>query len=219
MPKQRHNGFSLLTSTVLIAAAGAGAMLGAMPDLPAAPTPLTLVSLPLVGAALWLRRLREHRIAARLRHLRLSVSLPMPPGAPLEGVLAFRPIGSGLWQARRDGWQINLRQDSSTMAWQLLLARLDNAEPALPLATAATLDALLRLARGLLWTMTEPGLVTLLDCDLCFPLPAPITPEESIIALAEGGYALQGREGCCALAAGLAEQMIRRGSAVPAPSF
>jgi hypothetical protein len=219
MPQQARPGFNLLTSTALMTLAGAGAMLGAMPGLSLAPTPLGLASLPLLGAALWLRRRRERRIAARLRGLRLSIALPMAPAGTPGGVLAFRPLGRRSWQARRDGWQIDLRQGAGGQGWQVLLARLDSAEPAQPLAGADTLEALLRLARGLLAGMTEPALVALLDRDLCFPLPAPAMPEDSITVLAEGGYALREPEGCRAIAAELAERMIRCGSAVPAAPF
>jgi hypothetical protein len=234
MPQHFRPGFSLPTSTALMGLAGAGAMLGALPGLSFAPAPLALASLPLLGAALWLRRRREGRIAARLRGLRLGIALPMAPAGTPGGVLAFRPLGSGAWQARRDGWQIELRQGSDKQGsdkqgaggqgageqgWQLRLARLNSAEPAQPLAGADTLEALLGLARGMLAGLGDPALAALLDCDLCFPLPAPALPEDSITLLAEGGYALREPEGCRAIAGELAERMIRRGSAVPAAPF
>jgi hypothetical protein len=89
----------------------------------------------------------------------------------------------------------------------------------MPLASAVSLDALLRLGRGLLPRMTEAGLPGLLDCDLRFSLPGRATAEAEIMVLAEGGYALRGLDGCRAIAAELAEQLIRRGHVVPATSF
>ncbi|MBO1076062.1 hypothetical protein [Roseomonas marmotae] len=214
MPPQRQHGFSLLTSTALIALAGAGAALGALPGL-AVPQPWAAAPLPLFGLALWLRQRQERRIAARLRGLRIRVALPIPPESLGGEALAFQP-GGGLWRARRQGWQIDLRHGEGELAWQLLLARLDSPQPAQPLASAGSLDALLRLARGLLPRMAEPGLASLLDCDLCFPLSGLDRQGGAVTALAEGGYALLGPEGCRAVIPAWAEGMIRRGGMVSA---
>jgi hypothetical protein len=220
LPQQCQHGFNLPTSTALITLAGAGAMLGMVPGLPTVPDPLSLASLPLCGAALWLRLRRENRAAARLRGLRLGVRLPTAPAALQDDVLVFGTAGTGLWRARRGGWQAEIRQTRGDPAWQLRLARLDRAEPPLPLTGAATLDALLRLAREILPAMAdEPGLAGMLDCDLCFPLAGSAVQEGGITVLAEGGYALRGEDGCRAIAAEAAERLIRRGSAVPAAPF
>lgn len=201
MPQRCQYGPRPRTSLLLVAAAGAGALLGSMSGPSFSPAPLGLVPLPLFGAALWLRRRRETRAAKRLRHLRLSITLP--PGVP-ETTLAFNATAPGSWHARCGAWRVELRQTAGELAWQLLVFRLDLAQPPAPVASAATLEALLRLGRELL------------DRDLCFPLAGEAAPEADIVVLAEGGYALRGLEGCRAITAEGAEGLIRRDSVIPA---
>lgn len=217
MTRPRQNGFSLLTATGLVGLAGLGAALGAAPELATLPDPWGAAPLAVLGLAAWLRARRERRIAARLRGLRISVTLPMPDGGLREEALHFQPHGRACWQARRQGWRVELqRWEAETLCWRISLARLDSADPALPLASAASLDALLRLARGLLPGMAQPGLAELLDCDLAFPLPGFARGESGITALAEGGYALRAPDGCRAVAPEQAEALLLRGSAVAA---
>jgi hypothetical protein len=144
----------------------------------------------------------------------LRIELRLPAGLR-EGELTFRPAGPALWQARRAGWQVALRRvDAAALCWQFGLIRLDSPDPALPLAAAASLDAALCLARRLLPGMTEPDLRGLLDCDLAFPLASLGAGEHGIDALAEGGYALRGPEGCHAIAPVQAEALLLRGGTV-----
>lgn len=215
MPQQRQDGFTPWISASLIGLAGAGALVGALPGLPLAPQPVALAPLPLFAAALWLRHRRERRAAARLGQLRLTVTLPGAPAGMAEAALAFHAAGPGCWQAQRGGWRVELRQGSGVLAWELLLARPGGTEPPMPLAGAATLDALLRLGRRLLPRMEEPELAELLDRDFRFLLPE----AGEITMLAEGGYALHEGKACRAIAAGTAEGLIRRSSAVPAAPF
>lgn len=214
VPQQRQDGFNPQTSAALIGLAGTGALMGVLPGLPLAPSPMGLAPLPLFAAFLWLRLRREGRVALRLRRLRLHVALPATPAGMPEQALAFRAVETGCWQAQHGGWQVELRQGSGALAWQLVLTRLHGAEPPMPLVGAATLDALLRLGRGLLPRMGEPGLAALLDRDFHFPLAG----ASEITMLAEGGYALREGEACRAIAAEMAEGLIRRGKAVPAAS-
>lgn len=216
MPRPRQNGFSLLTATGLVGLAGWGVALGAVPELAGTPDPWGAAPLAVLGLAAWMRRRREQRIAARLRDLRISVCLPAAPAAGLrDQELAFSLAGQGCWHARRAGWQVELRQQAATaLGWHLSLIRLDCTDPALPLAAAASLDALLRLSRGLLAGMEQPGLRELLDCDLAFPLPG--LAAAGITALAEGGFALHEAEGCRAIAPEQAEALLLRGSVVTA---
>jgi MYXO-CTERM domain-containing protein len=219
MLQRRPFGFSLLTSTALIGLAGSGAMLGAMPQVSVSPDPSwAAASLGLLGFTAWLRRRREGRIAARLRGLRLTVTLPVPAPCSPETFLLLTPGGAGAWRGHRGSWQVELRQREEDARWQWLLAELNSAAPPQLLADAASLDELLRLARGLVPAVGAPALSALLDCDLCFPLPGWTHGGTGILALAEGGYALQDAEGSQAVGAALAEHLIRRSSAVTTAS-
>jgi hypothetical protein len=217
MTRPRQDGFSLLTATGLVGLAGWGVALGTVPELSGMPDPWGAAPLAVLGLAAWARQRRERRIAARLRDLRISIRLPVAPAGLRDEELIFRPAGRGCWRARRAGWQAELRQVAAMpLGWQISLTRLDCADPALPLAAAGSLDALLRLSRGLLSRMDQPGLRELLDCDLAFPLQGLVAGEAGITALAEGGYALREPEGCRAIAPEQAEALLLRGSTVPA---
>ncbi|MDB5369469.1 MAG: hypothetical protein JWP20_1027 [Roseomonas sp.] len=221
MPQQRQYGFSLLTSTALLGITGAATVLGAMPELTTLPDLVGAAPLALLGAAVWLRRRREHRIAARLRNLRLTVTLPMPPAGMRGDTLVFQPAGHRAWCAPCGAWQIEMERDGGPdLPWHLSLARRDGTMDPLPLAHAASLDAMLTLARRLLPGMVPPPLAGLLDGDLSFPLLGlPDGAGRGIMALAEGGYALQAAEGCRAIAPELAEILLCRGNTVPATPF
>ncbi len=217
MTRPRQNGFSLLTATGLIGLAGWGAVMGAVPELTTVPDPWAAAPLAVLGAAAWLRRRRDDRVADRLRDLRISVRLPMPPTGLRDEELVFRPAGRNCWRACRGGWQAELRQvDTGPLHWQFGLARLDHTDPVLPLATTASLGTLLHLSRGLLPGMDQPGLGELLDCDLSFPLVGLTAGEAGITALAEGGFALRDRDGSRAIGAEQAEALLLRGSALVA---
>jgi hypothetical protein len=218
MPQRRQYGPSLLSSTALLGIAAAGAALGAMPGLPV--SPLGLVPLAVLGAAGWLHHRRDRRIAARLRDLRLSVTLPIPPTTMAGHVLDFRATGPGRWQAGREGWGVSIHHTSNgDLPWQLNVHH--PGEDAQPIATAASMDAMLSVARSLLPAMAaNPGQASLLDCDLSFPLHG-LSQEgrDRLTALAEGGYALEVADGCLAVAAQQAELLLCRGGTVPATSL
>jgi hypothetical protein len=215
MLRQRQYGFSPLTSTALLGLAGAATTLGAMPELLTPLNPAQFAPMVLLGAAAWLRRWRDRRMIARLRSLRMTVSLPMPPARMQGAALVFKASGPGRWYALRDGWQVELRRDGPTdRPWQIVLIRDDQTDPVLPLAAATSLDMLLSLTRSLLSGVPDSTLTGLLDCDLSFPLPRG-APTNGILAMAEGGYALGVAGGFSAIGTELAESLLR-GSTVPA---
>ena len=210
MPWPRQNGFPLLTATALAGVAGLGATLGTLPELTRMPDPWGAVPLAALGLAAWLKHRRERRMAARLRDLRIGLRLPVPPAAAWEEDLHFYPAPTAAWRARRDGWQVELRHHAGL--WQLSLTQLDSPDPALPLATAATADAALQLARRLLPGLGQSTLRDLLDRDLGFPLPG--AADGVLTALAEGGYVLRTGAGARAIAPEQVEMLLGRGEVV-----
>jgi hypothetical protein len=178
------------------------------------------------GGWMWWRQQRQQR---RLDALRLDllppdapmpgsepgpVSTPMPGPVTMEGVLRFATTAPLAWCARRGEWCLDLqRSGPADLPWRLNLRRADLPEEPVPLAQAATLDAVLHLSRRLFAqralvrsgdrTLREAA--ELLECDLEFLLPA---ARSQMTALAEGGFALQDETGCRAISAQLADTLL-----------
>jgi len=196
-----------LPALALLGLAGLGAGLGGMPPL-AAPDWQGLAPLAAgAGAAAWLW-LRDRGLRRRFAALRLQVN-PLPQEVQtLDGVVRFASTAPLAWCARRGEWCLDLaRTHSSDLPWRLDLRRVEPPEAPLPLAQAATLDAVLTLSRRL-FSGHDPilqGAAELLECDLEFVLPA---PQGRITALAEGGYALHDAAGSRALCATAADALL-----------
>ena len=217
MPQRRQYGPSILTSAAMLGTAGAGAILAGLPG--QTPTALGLIPLAVAGVAGWWHHRRDRRLASRLRNLRLAITLPVPPAAMNDQLLSFQLAGLGEWQARRDGWQISIRHTpQSDLPWQLCIQPAGLVMTPRPIATAASMDAMLLLARGLLPGMaTCAGEAGLLDCDLAFPITGfSRQGGDFLTALAEGGYALQVAHGYLAVAPERAERLLCRSDAIPA---
>jgi hypothetical protein len=217
MPQWRQYGPNILTSVALLGVAGAGAALAGVPG--QAPTAISLLPLAAIGATAWWHHRRDRRLAARLRHLRLAVTLPAPPAAMNDQVLAFHLVAPHHWQARREGWQVSIcHTPRSDLPWQLCVQPAGLAMRPRPVATAASMNAMLLLARGLLPGMASTGgEANLLDCDLTFPVAGfSRTGGDCLTALAEGGYALQVAHGCLAVAPERAERLLCRGDVIAA---
>lgn len=180
------------------------------------------------GAWMWWRS-RQPLASAGLR---LSLATPPAPGhaaaqAPetqtMEGVLHFATTAPLAWCARRGEWCLDLvRSGREDLPWRMALRRADLPQEAVPLAEAATLDAVLQLSRRLfaqggLWggglAAGGPGGVgrelrqaaDLLEGDLEFSLPA---GRSQMTALAEGGYALRDSTGLHPISAQLADRLL-----------
>ena len=153
-----------------------------------------------------------------------------PLGTTMEGVLRFATTAPLAWCARRGEWCLDLqRSGPAELPWRLNLRRADLPEEPVPLAQAATLDAVLHLSRRLFAqralvrshdsTLREAA--ALLECDMEFLLPA---ERSQMTALAEGGYALQDEKGYRAISAQLADTLLahdiarrQAGRAAPSP--
>lgn len=153
--------------------------------------------------------------AAWLGALGLSLD-PRMQGMNPEHVLRFEPAAPVSWAARQGAWCLQLaRTGAGDMPWRLDLSHAGTAKEAaesLPLVCAATLDAVLTLARRL----GQPGAGgwacdsaspagALLERDLEFPLPH---QPGRVTALAEGGYALHDAAGCSAISAETADRLL-----------
>lgn len=188
--------------------------LGAMPALVDRPAWSLLGGLAIAGSLGGWMWWRQQRLQRRFTGLRLA---PLPPSEPphttLEGVLRFATTAPLEWCARRGEWCLDLaRSGSPELPWRMNLRRADLPEEPVPLAQAATLDAVLHLSRRLfaqraLMRSGDASLreaAELLECDLEFLLPA----RSQMTALAEGGYALQDEKGCRAISAQLADTLL-----------
>ncbi|MCQ4161701.1 hypothetical protein NON00_17440 [Roseomonas sp. GC11] len=210
-PWRRH---ALLQTAGVIglagAALGAGLMEGLTPPLDwAMAGGLALAA----GAAAWMAwRGRPGRLG--LGDLRLELNRPMDMAPTMDGVLRFATTAPMSWCARRGEWCLGLlRSGPEDLPWRMELRRADLPEESVPLAQAATLDAVLNLSRRL---FAQQGLVRsgdsslreaaeLLECDMEFPLP---TARSRMTALAEGGYALQDQDGFHPISAQLADRLL-----------
>ncbi|WP_160000590.1 hypothetical protein [Roseomonas sp. 18066] len=224
---------ALLQAATLLGLAGLGAGVGAgavgagllgveaglLPDMidrPGWSLGAGLVLAAGVGGWMWWRQRGQQR---RLDALRLDLAAPAPPmaappGTTMEGVLRFATTAPLAWCARRGEWCLDLqRSGPADLPWRMNLRRADLPEEPVPLAQAATLDAVLHLSRRLFAqralvrssdaTLREAA--ELLECDLEFLLPA---AQSQMTALAEGGYALQDEKGCRAISAQLADTLL-----------
>lgn len=217
MPLWRQDGTARLGSTALLGIAGTGAAFGALQGL--MPDPSVLLPLALAGVAAGVHRWRDRQIAARLKGLKLSVTLPTVPDTVASPGLTFLAQGPGLWGAQHQDWQLSiLWAEGQGLPWQLQLQHARGLmPPALP--SAASLDALLALSRGLLVDHAATRPAAMMDCDLFFPLAGLSSGgEDGLIALAEGGYALQLGDSCSAVGADLAELLLCRRGAVASAS-
>ncbi|HWL84034.1 MAG TPA: hypothetical protein VNR89_24010 [Roseomonas sp.] len=202
-----------LPAATLLGMAGLGAGLGAGPVLPALGWHSLAALAAGAAAAVWLGR-RDRAMRRRFAALRLQVE-PLPDGPQtLAGVVRFASTAPLAWCARQGEWCLDLaRTEASDLPWRLDLRRASPPDAPMPLAQAATLDAVLTLSRRLFTGQgaaqaSDPALreaAGLLDCDLEFVLPA---PQGRITALAEGGYALHDASGSRALCAVAADTLL-----------
>ena len=194
-----------LSALALLSMAGLGAGLGGMPPF-AAPDWQGWGGLVAGASAAALLGAYNRGMRRRFAALRLQVN-PLPQEAQtLEGVVHFASTAPLAWCARRGEWCLDLaRTESPDLPWRLDLRRTDLREAPLPLAQAATLDAVLTLSRRL---FSAHDAIELVECDLEFTLPA---PQGRITALAEGGYALHDAAGSRALCAAAADALLGEG--------
>lgn len=208
----------LLSSIAVLGASGLGAGLGGLPELGHAQDPLSLLSLAtLAGVAGWMWW-RSRRPARPLAALGLTLA-PTAPPADSSGTLPFSLVAPRVWQARQGRWCLELRQGrTDTPGWSLTLRPSGISDRHWPLAHGATLDTLLSLARHLAG-QSRLGIpaeardaADLLEGDFEFLLPA---ARQRIMALAEGGYALQSEAGYRAISAQAAGATLAQSHTVP----
>ncbi|WBV45552.1 hypothetical protein [Pseudoroseomonas cervicalis] len=234
MTSTRWRRHTLLQTAAMLGAVALGARAGAMEGLAPRLDWGLAGGLGLAwaaGAWMWWRSRQPGPSAG----LRLSLARPAPQDAPaaqtMEGVLHFATTAPLAWCARRGEWCLDLvRSGREDLPWRMALRRADLPQEAVPLAEAATLDAVLQLSRRLfaqggLWggglsgAMAGPGAAPgqagaarelreaaeLLECDLEFSLPA---GRSQMTALAEGGYALRDSTGLHPISAQLADRLL-----------
>ncbi|MFC3126162.1 hypothetical protein ACFOD4_13925 [Pseudoroseomonas globiformis] len=200
--------FRRLPALAVLTSAGLGYRFGAMPEL-ALPSGWTMLLLGGGGAAAWLLLRRPARALPTLRLELRSV----PPRHSLQDVLRFVGSAPLAWSARRGEWSLDLDGNGpAELPWRLELRHPE--APSMPLARAATLEAVLNASRRLYATReaATPGAAPahreagqMLGCDLEFDLPS---PRRCITALAEGGFALLDDTGYRALSPPTANALL-----------
>lgn len=133
---------------------------------------------------------------------------PRPGMAAWDG-LRLLATAPGIWQGRRGAWSLELRCDGpAERPWRLQLRRGDRPAEVLPLGQGSRLADALAASRHLRAPSGQPlARPPVLDCDLEFALPH----GSRLIALAEGGFALQDPMGLRGISAGAADILLQGG--------